>query len=143
MADPSTLRGLLERVKSATEDEYELDRDIGFALDGWSHLPDDHELCRKYPECKWIDNGQGQIFADSPSALSEPSYTFSLDAALALVERVMPGAIIAITVFQEEGYTRASIGTGRRSGSGKAPTPALALLAALLEAQIMEAENDA
>lgn len=74
MAD---LAGLLERVKAATGPDRVLDEDLALCF-GWSHevnLEEDYEC--------WRD--------DAGKARYLPKVTASVDAALALVERMLPG----------------------------------------------------
>jgi hypothetical protein len=80
--------------------------------------------------------------------LKAPAYTASLDAALALVERVKPGWGVRMDIHP--GSTEASVEPRWKSldvprdqsfWAATLPTPALALLAALLKALIAEAAS--
>ena len=128
MADPSTLRALLERVKSATGPDTRLDLAVHMALHP-SDFPD---------RWSWDD--------DRPLRI-----TASLDAALALVERVMPGCFwdLERDYIYDAGHlaprsvARVRVAMTARLHVQVGATPALALLAAMLEAQIMEADHGA
>lgn len=91
-------QSLLERVQAASGPDREIDREIGFALDGWrkvdlpqgrrggsyvTHHSDRHLI--HVP-----DDAGGTYYADHPGSMY-PSVTESIDAALALVERKLPG----------------------------------------------------
>jgi hypothetical protein len=166
MGDPSTLRGLLERVKSATGADLELDALLVCAL----RLPiTEHDYANNWEgawksartpngnlRIEWwsdLDDGDGPAFWTA----SVPAYTASLDAALALVERACSGwraqfwqqrtgrwhcrlirdAGYRLVTTEDEDRTR----DGDNEIAGARPTPALALLAAMLEAQLQEGEN--
>lgn len=135
---------LLERVRAATGPDRELDariyaladdRDIREAIgpDGpWRGLKMLLGRSRRPPhdECVlaiWHRNS-GEV-----SAQGAPHYTASLDAALALVERVLPDWAWSIGNLSTGGQAYLM----RKGGSmaeGKAATPPLAVLAALLVA---------
>ncbi|WP_375597611.1 hypothetical protein [Devosia sp. Naph2] len=77
-----SLEGLIERVKAATGPDRELDIAIGTTLGGWTYQP---HVSHNF---KWND---GKF--DRPNG--PPSYTASIDAALALVERCLPEWVVA------------------------------------------------
>jgi len=137
-ATPATLRELLERVKSATGADRETDVVVWLALTPGATRETRHVNHWKTPYV--IDETR-----DATGRLVViPEYTASLDAALALVERALPGVHWSVTNAAIK--PRASVWVpsplrayGLRHQS--AATPALALLAAMLEAKIMEAEN--
>jgi hypothetical protein len=113
-AEPSALASLLARVEVATGANYDLEYLIASALE---------------PErLHWLQ--------------TPPRYTASLDAALALVERVLPPETSFVLRKSTEGYwVRKGIPAGcwgvilnDAPGWTVAKTPALALLAALLRA---------
>ena len=117
-ATPATLRALLERVRNATGADYDLEWDII------------------------------QAFEAPLDALrmSTPHITASVDAAFALIERVLPGAFWSVSNAARKPRASVWVPSPLRAYSTRhqsAETPALALLAALLEAKIVEAENDA
>jgi hypothetical protein len=113
------LTELLERVKTATGSDRMLDLAIAQAL-----------------------NQPWQYTGEPPQEIFCARFTSSLDAALALVERVFPAAHWATGTVPDAGWQDAKPGefyastgakwTERHYGTGK--TPALALLAALLSA---------
>lgn len=104
------LSSLLARIESATGPDRELDSEIAFAL-----TPPDAEI-----------------------GLLALNYTASLDAVIALCERVLPGWSWAV----DSGYaanhhkSHAEAWTGDDEGSGDAATPALALCAAIIKARM-------
>ena len=134
MSDADALASLLERVCAAKGPDQILNGLICRALD-----PDTWEKC-----CWWASTPSGAplstVLADAPKFA--PNYTASLDAALALAERVgQPYTeIILIRYPRDEEYAwEAEIETftprvsgSRKWNSAEAPTPALALIAALL-----------
>ena len=133
MVDKSTLEALLERVESATGPDRDIDEAAHAAL-----LPD-HEFgqladapegvgCMMY---RWPDGHQS-------SALR---ITSSIDAALALVERLLPGCIWSleadacwIRVPTEDDVAEFQ---GNKSGMAGKWTP-IAIVAALLKALIAQ-----
>ena len=66
--------------------------------------------------------------------LNAPRYTTDLSAAVALCERVLPGWVIRLDIFTEDGITNACVGALWR-GDVKHKTPALALCLAMLTAK--------
>jgi len=130
MADPSTLRALLERVRSVDEaGMFQLVNDV----------------------CEWLLPpsfiGHDEM-TDSDlrihGMITAGAYT---DMALALIERVLPGRQ---SELMHAAWSRLSNAAdlhmrrwSREVDGDYAQRFALALLAALLEAKIMEAENDA
>lgn len=99
---------LIERVRNATGPDREIDWDVDEALTG--EVPDFHGC---------------------------PRYTASIDAALALVERVLPGWQIAMGTCGEDDIPWACLtepDDDCRDFPASAPTIPLALIAALLSA---------
>lgn len=134
MADPATLRALLERVKTATVADRYLDAALWCAL-----LSPEDKPSQSRP-------GYVPITDDDPSRWGYKEtqhYTASVDDALALIERVLPGAEVLVGNVRDDRQWTANVGPRETfvAGEARLPTPALALLAALLEAKIMEAEN--
>ena len=136
MSDAEKLRELLERVEAADNFDREIDRAIGFALDGW-------RLGRMtgYDDADAIITSDGDVFTDKPGGMY-PSFTESLDTAIALVEKVLP-----------DGYDNGVYQDGKAGAHilhpnimsffnirAFAATPALALCAALLKALIAVSE---
>lgn len=145
----SALPDLLARVRAAEGPSREIDCALACALDGfWVELaayPNQDgtilraDFCRTNEDGGWSSPGHG-------GDQMVRAYTASLDAALALVERVLPGwhwevgkepdkPLFSAWVVRDDGTAS--------SGETWAPTPALALLAALLTALIVtgNAEN--
>lgn len=120
MTDSRTdLAELRRRVSEATGADRALDNLIGFHLDG-------QPFCVR----AGFDPSAPEV-GDGPLP---PNYTASIDAALALVERKIPGATWSIAGggVHKPSYdadVHGHIGSGNAE---YAPTPALALIAALL-----------
>jgi hypothetical protein len=140
-----SLEGLIERVKAATAQDRELDCQIAYALNyevegmaaSFRSYCDVHDL-------KW---GEIARHANSPQSILShnlPRFTASIDAALALVERVLPGCYWTIEadacwirVLTDDDVAEFQ---GNKSGMGGRWTP-LAILLALLQA-LKEHSND-
>ncbi len=142
--DPAALRALLERVEQATGADRELDAALWCAL-----LHPDRKPSKSRP-------GFVAITDDDPSRWGYKEikhYTASVDAALALVERVLkephytlsgPVKFLHIPT-PVPNYWRADIiydFPGKNAPRGWGATAALTLLAALLRAKIAEIEHD-
>lgn len=149
--DKARLEALLERVETATGPDRGLDDAIAFAT---QYRPDsqhdrlgsfaDHEAKHNY-ETAWIAHAPWR------SQWDIPFYTGSIDAALALVERVLPGWTVANLSQQDdkswfcelrEGFLTSYDRVATSFGAyGKLPlTAPLAILAALLRALIGRAD---
>lgn len=119
-ANHEALQDLLRRVESAAGPSIDLNADILRSF-GWTMAG-------------------GHVFdPDGLREFSVPLPVASLDAALALVERVLPGWEFAIEVERStDGPTiwRVEMGDPLRGWQSEAPTPALALCIALLRALI-------
>lgn len=135
----SDLTALLERVRAATGSDRRLDIDIG-RLDT-SGL---HRNYRKdLPTDKILD---ALIYSEEcdPPIIVCPKYTASIDAALALVERVLPDREWVVRCDAEQGAF-ANLTQGKPythewvSDRAYAATAPLAILAALLTALIAQA----
>lgn len=130
MAD---MQELIARLEAAEGPDRALDREIGLRIDGWYETVDSHG------ECLMVN---GDRYPDHPES-EYPSFTESLDAALALAERVLPdwaweirldrggASVQAAPVWWMEGL--AAPDEGGVSCDGK--TPALALCIAILKAK--------
>lgn len=128
-----TIQSLIERVEGASGPDRLLDAQIWCAL--------------LHPENKASTSRPGfvAITDDEPSRWGYKEvehYTSSLEAALSLVERVLPGWRPAFAQ-KENGDWIASIYSTARLGIiphqiGDKPTPALALILALLKAKAAE-----
>lgn len=151
MTELQELQSLLERVEKAAGPDREID---AAAFQGFD--PDFPEGALQM-HAGFIDPAN---FATGPyTSVKAPRYTASIDAALALVERVLPGSLwhvnrpaewkgktkkrrgVLVPAF--EGYI--SLGTiGNAdyvSGSAMGHNPALAILAALLKAMIAQKQG--
>ena len=123
MAD---MQELIARLEAAEGADRALDREIGLRIDGWYETVDSHG------ECLMVN---GDRFPDHPGS-EYPSFTESLDAALALAERKGFGDCFDIQI--RPGTARVS-----RFADGRAvwmvtpdcATPALALCIAILKAK--------
>lgn len=84
----SDLEQLLERVKAATGPDRELDADIAQAIEGveiqWRQATGTMEM---YPVQRYPSTSHAAGFGIGPV----PTYTASVDAALAFAERMLPG----------------------------------------------------
>lgn len=133
MSNPS----LLERVEAATGADREIDKELAQHLLGaFIRLSTTGEGWRYQ---MLLPDHQGVSFESLPDV---PAYTSSLDAALSLVERVLPGWGVEVLTPDRDMW-RATVwpwvsSRGTRDNVGfrysYAKTPALALLAALLKA---------
>ena len=145
--EDADIASLLERVEKATKADRDLDRDLclGLSYSGYVDAP----LNLRRAEDDWLDyecveDGHTVQCSDTP-----PELTASIDAALALVERMLPGwkwgvASVAVKTGEKspEGYPR--YGTGFRAhvtqvsalrpmpSVAEGPTAPLAILVALL-----------
>ena len=113
-----TMTDLITRLREAKEGSRELDAAIGRALTGTN--------ARKG---HWYD-----LFGKWTPDETVPAFTTDLSAAVALAERVLPGWVIRLDIFTEDGVTNACVGALWR-GDVKHKTPALALCLAILTAK--------
>lgn len=112
---------LVERVRGLTGPDREIDRDIHAEVDGWEKVwNEDLEFFQLWKNDKWIALG------------SIPSYTASIDAALALAERVLPGSMKRVFDNPDDGSVRAEIIHGLIYGKGDHDTWPLAIVFATL-----------
>ena len=79
--------------------------------------------------------------AAGPTVLIQEDYTASLDAALALLGRVLPGWVWEVSSGRS-GLPWAVLSGDGRSAGGEAKTPALSILSAMLRALIAENPDD-
>lgn len=157
-ATKEQLQALLKRVQAATGPDRELDADMDEALRiGLPHLP--AWAWQNFPQWKNISGGRVCcLHRDGSHGLNWSSleFTASIDAALALVERVAPGGLLDLTLGYEPGaadrawpaVTLRFYPDGVRVDGKQyhaviegAPTPPLAILAALLRALISQSEE--
>lgn len=132
------MRDLLERVKAATGPDRELDAEIEVAA-RW--LEAARIGIKPEYRAPWRANRAGMV-GDGHIDYLAPTFTASLDAALALVERVLPVCGWAV------GKSPSGIGWARcikpyqAEFYCEAPTSPLALLTALLTAKIEEGAGE-
>jgi hypothetical protein len=132
--EPSALADLIARVEAATEGSSELNCKIALALGtAWTETLD-----RPGFKGEYMRGDHGPV-------------TRSLDAALALAERALPGWFVTIDRYVMDDFAgpqslpvaaasarhrwRAWVKHGGSAGFGAAPTPALALCLAVLRAK--------
>lgn len=137
----STLRTLLDRVEKGEGRDEELDVRLIAAF----FAPDDAQVMQSPRIAAWLiyhgtnRNGEPRLWEKRPLGY-QPSPTSSIDAAVALVEKVLPG--------WDHGYESGDCiafgkvwSEGRHDDTvvrGEARTPARAIVAALLSAKIAE-----
>jgi hypothetical protein len=148
----SDLDALLERLEKATGPDREIDaaiydalaREAGrvaFKVKNWSTLPGSR--LSRYHDGWLIGKASDDEYADDL-----PLYTASIDAAFALVERVLPGAFWHIAkgrLTEAEPMFGAELlfGWDQSLGKGEGPTAPLAILAATLSAlRTQESQDD-
>jgi hypothetical protein len=83
---------------------------------------------------RWTEADLDYALTDPDKTINPPPLTTSLDAALALAERVLPGWGWSAGGSRGEHYGRLDTPDGRDFEEAYAPTPALALCAAILKA---------
>lgn len=136
MPDIETLRSLLARVEVADGADRELDGRIWAATAGVTIL-------------EW--DGDGVLWKDEHGGLRHqrddriPAYTASIDAVVALVERVLPSGWTRVDVWNTDDVKQVTasvlpLPVPNSTSSGKAATAPLALLSALLKALIAREE---
>lgn len=136
---PETLRALLARVEGAAGADREIDAEIALTF----QIPNEHynaPLRRPVllPPQHHRPGLLEYVEISGVSARPAPEYTASVDAALALAGRFYPGAEIMLRRGASGKWTALVVGNNTAI---KLPTPALALLAALLRAKIAETEQ--
>lgn len=115
---------IVKRLEEAIGPDRELDRAIGFLLDGWELSGDADNLI-------YVPN-EVTYYADHPGAMY-PSFTENIDAALGLVERLIPSARLQLTRDPDMVGWWARLDDAPHSE--QAETPALAILLAALRAK--------
>lgn len=119
---------LLTRVQKATGPDREIDGDIAEMFDAApSHLPRVTGVGRSWLWAEFVE-------PDSWETWGAPEYTASIDAALALVERVLPGWKWQINKGEGCGLILPGSTITTRVHWGKGANTPLAILAALLTA---------
>lgn len=146
VSDPAVLVDLLVRVEAASGADRELDGDLWWVLD---HASAQHYfntgalgLPREYPATLPIPAGLGRAGVQAMA----PKFTVSLDAALALVERVLPSAHVSLySIGAPWSRWQARVVTEHDGDElvtwfdAVAATPARALLVAMLNALLSKA----
>lgn len=141
------LEGLLARVEKAEGADRELDLAIGLALCGWKMVPSGLR-----DEGEWL-RADDCFYASTNPGSDYPSPTESLDYALSLCERALPGWEAKFTTGSPTRQPTASLIPHMRNNDGwalgpasrrerQANTPALALLCALITALIAQGKAD-
>ena len=128
-----TLPLLLQRVREAGGPDRELDRAVALHF-GWTDYDDGMGVMTRMRDPEGV---VGAHYA--------PSFSASLDAAVALVERVRPETHWLIQTsgkIEDHTFDAEMWSGGKGSGFHQGATPALALLAALLASLTQEAHDD-
>jgi hypothetical protein len=120
------LQALLARVEGGGEEDRALDAEIAL------HLGEAFCMRRWYSDVVWQFRWQADCEWEPL-----PHFTTSLDAAVALVERVRPGNVLEVEGFAGSAQWGAMVA----EHGATAPTPARALIAALLRAEIAKAQE--
>lgn len=145
----SDIAALIERIEAASGPGRELDAHISFLIgdhkivsrsSGWAifEAPFEQGNWAAASGCKSYDDAISML----ASFLSLPAYTTSIDAAVALVERMLPGQQWTLGQNIHHRYWLCTLnvisgdpeGVTAMASSHAAPTPPLAVLAALLRA---------
>lgn len=141
MATKAELQALLERVEAKAEPDRELDADLDVNLFGgeivWRQANYTMEM---YPASRRPSDHYVGGYAHE----HVPLYTASIDAALALVERVLPDWSWNAGNVGEDDMPMANVTEPIdpcRDFSASAPTVPLAILSALLRALISQADE--
>ena len=138
MGERADLTGLIERLEAATGPDRELDRAIMALSYTWERRyiggRCDPSCCPEgaHLDGVWVDPATDRW---KTTARNGFEFTASLDAAMALVERVQPGwncSAINLKPDPCEAYVWRRSERCVRDVGGKGPTPAIALLIALL-----------
>lgn len=131
------LNELLERVKAATGPDRGLDARIEFTLSGVSFFESDIADLLQV-----IDEPTGYGKYQKIDSANIPSFTASIDAALALVERVLPNTLRRLSDWEDGTGAKANLvlSNGSHHWADGASIP-LAILAALLQALTKERTN--
>lgn len=133
------LSELRERVEKACGPSFDLDREIGLLLGGWS---------RVHFAGEWmLQDAEGSVFPDASGAIYDDIYTASVDLALALVERELPGWRVGFNSDPDRGPVwwaslKRQGDDWKNAPSGYAKTAPLAILLALIVALLALSEED-
>jgi hypothetical protein len=121
-----TLQALLARVEGGGGEDRALDAEIAL------HLGEAFCMRRWYSDAVWQFRWQADCEWEPL-----PHFTTSLDAAVALVERRLPGCVLDVEGHAGSAYWSVIIGDHGAIGL----TPARALIAALIQAEIAKAQE--
>ena len=130
-ADLPTLEALLARVEGEKGEDRAMDAEIALHIGGcvrYRNWYDDDAKTQHAWHFKWQDDCEWEPL---------PHFTTSLDAAVALVERVRPGNVLEVEGFAGSAQWGAMVA----EHGATAPTPARALIAALLRAEIAKPQE--
>ena len=139
MPTAETLRALIALVEEAKAGSRELDIEL-WALHGDRRVRDVEGKLAYYETVK----GGLWIRGIKPLRSLVPFYTTSIDAALALVAKVLPTWSLRLST--SEGYHHPNVGMGRSYPTNKSTSvdhhsSALAIILAMLKALLIEAEE--
>jgi hypothetical protein len=126
-----TLQALLARVEGGEGEDRALDAEIALHIGGcvrYRNWYDDDAKTQHAWHCKWQADCEWEPL---------PHFVTSLDAAVALVERRLPGFVLDVEGHAGSAHWSAIIGDHGAIGL----TPARALIAALLWAEIAKAQE--
>jgi hypothetical protein len=119
---------IIERLGKAEDFDRDLDRDIGLALMGWRY-----EEVEGFGQMIYIPD-ENAYYPDHPGSLT-PSITSSIDAAIALVERMLPGSYVDVSGdMQNYQWECNVVPPGSATGIGLSTTGPIAILLALFDA---------
>lgn len=88
---------------------------------------------------KWRASRSG-IVGDAHTQYASPPVTTSIDAIVALADRVLDGCIVRLSIHRD-GPSFGSVDFGHRLYASKAATPALALCAAIIRARAEQVQG--
>jgi hypothetical protein len=126
-----TLQALLARVEGGEGEDRALDAEIALHIGGcvrYRNWYDDDAKTQHAWHFKWQDDCEWEPL---------PHFTTSLDAAVALVERRLPGCVLDVEGHAGSAHWSAIIGDHGAIGL----TPARALVAALIQTEIAKAQK--
>lgn len=127
MVDLAKLDELIARVEKAAGPDRQIDFDFA-SMEGWTL-----QKMKGDRQPYWRKPGETAYYMRS----EPPRYTASIDEALGLVERLLPGKLLRLS-NEYQGFWRATVGLTEGTGMR---TAALAIILALLEA-LREASHD-
>ena len=145
---------LLEALKEAEGPSRELDAMVAVTVDKWEWHGDGSAVEFQSWAGHWVqpsDEGSGTFDANGicdcvvASGQEPPHYTSFLDACLALQERVLPGWLWSVESCADGMFYAELVDPAEDncfpSEAAKAPTPAFALLIAIVKALITQEQN--